>query len=237
MPVCWLSMSWTNYIIQISQNLAAVEVLIFGETYIGLLPRTFIYDNGSCSVGRRGIINDIWDYVMRPSVNMVPSRTTNIRCWRNIWWASVAVYSWGRFNLGKCQQISHVQNIITSGQDDRWYYGFCLWLTISLQEKLSKQIKKFYIQYFSKYNGTSEMYPCPISNPPSWQCLGCSYWCLRLPARWASASLTTTSNESSGFIHGCMWLWRSYWAFIQLSPSHLPNHFYVWCIYLLNETL
>ena len=37
----------------------------------------------------------------------------------------------------------------------------------------------------------------PDSVPSGWPCLGCSWSCQRLPARWASASLASASNVSS----------------------------------------
>ena len=55
---------------------------------------------------------------------------------------------------------------------------------------------------------------CPIPNPPRCHCLGCSYSCLRLPARWALASLATASNVSSGSIHVYMWLCNTLWSLI-----------------------
>ena len=72
-----------------------------------------------------------------------------------------------------------------------------------------KHHKRFHISkytvdlktYSLNYHGTAV-----IPNPPRWNRLGCSYSCLRLPARWALASPATASNVSSCFIHVSMWL-------------------------------
>ena len=90
--------------------------------------------------------------------------------------------------------------------------------------------KKFYISkytvdwntYSLNYSRTPEMYTCPIPNPPSWHCLGCSYSCLRLPARWASVFLATASNASSGFSQVYMWLCNILWSLIVPESSFSP---------------
>ena len=87
--------------------------------------------------------------------------------------------------------------------------------------------------YFKLYSGLEyvclklfqnyKTYSCQIPFPPGWPCLGCSWSCQRLLARWASASLATASNVSSLVSQTfvcymwhviCIFVFCDYWMYV-----------------------